>query len=183
MITTYETNRLLLKIENERICYSVLKFYADNYELFERFEPTRSKSFYTLSHQRNYLNMEYNEIIQKRLLRLWVYPKWEAKCIMGTISFSNIVNGSFKSAMFGYKFAKKYHGFGYASEACMEGIRIMFEEYDLHRIEAKIMPSNLPSIALINRLGFSYEGMERKSVEINHKWEDHLRYALLSSNQ
>lgn len=179
MLTVYETQRLLLKIENERIYSKVLNFYNDNKDLFEKYEPTRCLNFYTLAYQRNYLSMEQQEMNEHKMIRLWIYTKADPSHIIGTISFCNITQGAFMSATLGYKLDKGYQGQGYAYEACIKGLDIMRHAYHIHRIEARIMPSNKNSMALINHLGFRFEGIEYKSVEINHQWEDHMRFAIV----
>ena len=46
-----ETDRLILKIEDDTAAQQVLDFYVRNQEQFEHFEPTRPKNFYTLAYQ------------------------------------------------------------------------------------------------------------------------------------
>jgi ribosomal-protein-alanine N-acetyltransferase len=41
------------------------------------------------------------------------------------------------------------------------------------------MPSNPGSIRVLEKAGFQKEGLARKMVEINGKWEDHLMFAVL----
>lgn len=181
MQVTYETERLLLKIENERIFHQVLHFYTNNKLLFESYEPTRPKNFYTVSYQRSTLSYEYNEIMNRRMLRLWIYTKDNPDTIIGTLSFSNILTGAFSSTVMGYKLDERYWKLGYGLEACTKGIHIIFNDYRLHRIEARIMPTNISSLKLIARLGFQFEGTEYKSIEINHHWENHHRFSMLQS--
>jgi len=66
------------------------------------------------------------------------------------------------------------------TEAVKAGIKIMFEEYGMHRIEAYALPNNKASIRVLEKLGFIYEGMANKFLEVNGKWEDHLHYALIN---
>lgn len=175
----YETKRLILKTEFERSWSKILSFYVQNKERLEAYEPTRHADFYTISYQISYLAFEHRQTKNHSLLRLWLYSKENPNEILGTICFSDICYSSFCSASLGYKLDHSATGHGYCTEACQKGLEIMKQEYGLHRIEARVMPSNTPSIALLDRLHFQYEGLERKSVEINHKWEDHFRYSLL----
>ena len=57
-----------------------------------------------------------------------------------------------------------------------------FTTLHLHRIEANIQPSNIASINLVKRLGFSNEGFSRQYLKINGKWRDHERWALTIEN-
>lgn len=69
---------------------------------------------------------------------------------------------------------------GYITEAIQEGIDIMFHEYGLHRIEANIMPKNVRSFKVVEKLGFYNEGLAYKYLKINGKWEDHIHMVLLN---
>lgn len=182
----YETSRLLLKVENETAADKVLAFYQKNRPYFDAWELTRPDNFYTRGFQGASLQVEYNEIIKKHLLRFWLYEKdtylndSALAPIIGSVSISNIRLGGFLSGMFGYKLDHDKWGMGYALEACKKLIEIAFTEYGLHRLESFIMPANERSLNLIQKLCFSYEGIDKKSIEVNHHYEDHLRYALLN---
>jgi len=54
--------------------------------------------------------------------------------------------------------AEQYKGNGYMSEAIQPIIAFGFEEMALNRIEAFIHPENIPSIKLVERMGFQQEG-------------------------
>jgi ribosomal-protein-alanine N-acetyltransferase len=69
---------------------------------------------------------------------------------------------------------------GYMTEAVKKGIEIMFQDYGLHRIEASIMPRNIRSLKVTQKLGFQEEGLSPQYLKINGKWEDHLHMVLLN---
>jgi ribosomal-protein-alanine N-acetyltransferase len=139
-------------------------------------------NFYTLPYQRLSLSIEYNLMQQSKLLRYWVSHPDNPDILIGSINFYNIVKGSYFTCQLGYKFDHRYNGSGYAFESVKAGMDILFEEQKLHRIEANIMPSNLRSIHLIQKLGFFYEGLSKSNIKINHGWEDHIRYAYINPN-
>ena len=56
----------------------------------------------------------------------------------------------------------------------------MFNEFELHRIEANIMPKNIRSFTVVEKLGFYNEGMALKYLNINGIWEDHIHMVLLN---
>ena len=58
--------------------------------------------------------------------------------------------------------------------------KTLFKELKLHRIEANIMPHNKPSLELAKRLGFEYEGLAKKYLKINGKWEDHVHMTIIN---
>ena len=45
------------------------------------------------------------------------------------------------------------------------------------------MPENAPSRNLLHATGFFEEGIERDSILIQGKWEDHIRYAILNPDE
>lgn len=177
MQMTFSTERLLLNILTHTDADKVLHFYERNRDYFERWEPQRDKNFYTLAYQRVTLSIEYNLMLQGKLLRFWVFHPDDEERIIGTVNFYNIVQGAYSTCQIGYKFDREYTGFGYAFESIKKCMDILFLEHKLHRIEASIMPNNFRSINLIERLGFQYEGTAESSIQINGKWEDHARYA------
>lgn len=183
MSFTLTTDRLILKIEDSSKAADVLAFYTRNKTLFERFEPTRPKNFYTLAYQTASMNYEYDEIIKGKTLRYYIYLKQQPDMIIGSVNFSRIEHGPFSRTSIGYKLDTSFHGSGYAFEACQAAIPVIFSNYKIHRIEARVAPENLASIRLLERLGFRYEGTEYQSVEVNGVFKDHCRYGLISTIQ
>lgn len=66
-----------------------------------------------------------------------------------------------------------------------EGLALMldyaFRQLRLHRLEAKIQPGNVASIALVERLGFQREGYCRRYLKLG-RWRDHQRWAILAED-
>jgi ribosomal-protein-alanine N-acetyltransferase len=158
----------------------VLSFYEDNSELFEPWEPKRTNTFYTLSYHKTLLTAEYNQIADGKLLRYWIFLKNQPEEIIGTVCFQNLLREPYLSCSLGYKISKNHLHQGYAAEAINRCIELMFREYRMHRIDAFIMPSNIASLKLIERLGFVYEGTSNAFARINGQWADHMHYALIS---
>ncbi len=181
MNLTYETDRLILKVLKADAAEEVLRFYLDNQELFEKYEPERPDNFYTVSHQRALLICEYNLTIKLSAVRFYVYRKEQPNQIIGTICFRNITRSIYQSCEVGYKFDARYQHQGYAFEALCTGISIMFDDLKLHRIEANVMPANGASRHLLESLGFVLEGTARACALIRGNWEDHLRYSLIQA--
>jgi [ribosomal protein S5]-alanine N-acetyltransferase len=180
MLKPYETDRLILMSLSKEAAPMVLDFYEENRDIFEPWEPKRSDNFYTLSYQKASLSAEYNQMAEGKLLRYWVFRKDNPDEIIGSVCFQCILGEPYQSCILGYKFALRYHHKGYAYESVQKCIDIIFKEYDIHRIEAYIMPNNAPSIRLIERLHFSYEGLSHSYANINGNWSDHERYAMLN---
>ena len=180
MSFSISTNRLILKIEDATKAKDILDFYQNNADLFDQYEPTRPANFYTLAFQNAAIAREYSDIVKGKTLRYYVYLKEQPDIIIGSVNFSRMEHGPFSHASIGYKFDKSYHGKGYALEACRAAIPVIFDNYKIHRIEARVSPNNYASIKLLEKLGFQYEGIEYLSIEINGVFQDHHRYSLIN---
>ena len=62
----------------------------------------------------------------------------------------------------------------------MAVLRFAFEELSLHRIEVAIVPRNSPSRRVVEKLELRQEGVALRYLEIDGRWEDHVRYAITS---
>lgn len=178
-----ETPRLMLQCLNSNSALAVRNFYQENKTYFDPYELTRPSGFYTVGYQTSFLEWEWKEMLAKRSLRYFLFLKEDPDRIIGAVNFSDIRFGCMQKASLGYKIHHDYWNQGFAYEACLKCLEIIFQEYELHRIEAHIAPSNLPSIHLIEKLGFAYEGLEVQSALINHQWQDLFLYAKLNPNQ
>ena len=181
MNLVYETDRLILKALKPDSACKVLNFYLENQEIFEEYEAKRPENFYTIKYQKSMLSCEYNMLIKLSTIRFWVFEKENLNKIIGTICFRDIKKSIYDSCELGYKFDTRYWHKGYATEALMEGIHIMFDDLNLHRIEAYVMPKNTASIRLLESLYFKKEGFLRQNARIQGNWEDHYLYGLIQS--
>lgn len=180
MPVSFDTPRLAVRQLYKDAADLVLDFYGANKALFEPWEPKRVSPFYTLAYQKASLTAEYHQMLEGKLLRYWVFLKERPDEIIGSFCFQNFLRGPYKSCSLGYKFSEKHHHKGYALESIQKGLELLFEEYPIHRVEAFIMPDNLPSIRLIEKLGFTYEGICFSYANINGSWADHKRYSLIN---
>lgn len=60
----------------------------------------------------------------------------------------------------GYRFHKRYWGKGYATEASLACLKYGFEELKLKRIIARVMPANIGSIKVVQRLKMNFRGLD-----------------------
>ena len=173
----YETDRLYLKILKPNYFRQVLEYYKRNHNFLKEWEPKRSRNFYTAAYQKSQMRYEYNMFKGNKLVRFWIFKKEDNKLI-GNICLSNIIMGNFKSCFMGYKLDKDEINKGYMTEAIKEVVKIMFEDFGLHRIEVNILPRNVRSLEIMKKLNFEQEGYSKRYLEINGKWEDHVHYAI-----
>jgi ribosomal-protein-alanine N-acetyltransferase len=97
------------------------------------------------------------------------------------IGFARLAPGIHQAAKLGYAIGADHWGRGYATDASRTMLRFAFGDLGLHRVSAAIGPENLASVAVVKRLGFSYEGRLRDHVFTNNAWRDSLLYSLLAN--
>jgi len=72
-----------------------------------------------------------------------------------------------------------YKNQGYMSEALAPVLKYGFEKMNLHRIEAFLSLANTPSVKLVEKFGFTKEGLLREHYFKNNVHEDSACYSLL----
>ncbi len=99
--------------------------------------------------------------------------------LAGQLNVSNIVNGSLSSAAVGYWVSERFAGRSVMSRSVALATDYCFFQLGLHRIEICIRPENAPSLRLVEKLGFRYEGLRRRYIHIDGDWRDHFCFALV----
>ncbi len=98
--------------------------------------------------------------------------------LAGEITLSSIQRGPFQNASVGYWVDQELAGRGIAPEATVMVLRFAFEELALHRVEIAIVPRNQASRRVVEKLGLREESLAQRFLEIDGRWEDHVRYAI-----
>ncbi len=174
------TKNLILKELDSESAMDVLNFYKLNENHFNTWEPDRAKSFYTLNFHQANLAFESNHIQENKMLRLWIFHKDFPDIIIGTICFDNFMKGAMMSCSLSYKTDRFNCNKGVMTTALTASIDYIFKTHNFHRIEALVHPDNAPSIHILEKLGFEFEGVAKESALLRGVWQDHLRYALIN---
>jgi ribosomal-protein-alanine N-acetyltransferase len=98
--------------------------------------------------------------------------------IAGQLNVSSMTYGSLSSATIGYWVSERFAGKGLTPAAVALATDHCFFTLGLHRMEICIRPENGPSLRVVEKLGFRYEGLRRRYIHINGDWQDHLCFAL-----
>lgn len=80
---------------------------------------------------------------------------------------------------FGYSIAEPYWGRGLVAEAAEAVVRYVFEEHAVERLQARVFIGNDASERVLQKLGFTREGVLRSLVLRRGKWWDIVMYSLL----
>lgn len=102
--------------------------------------------------------------------------------LVGFVNINNIVRGGFQSGYLGYAGFVTHRGKGLMSAGVAAVISAAFADLGLHRLEANIQPANVPSIALVRRLGFRREGLSPHYLMVDGHWRDHERWAVIADD-
>lgn len=99
--------------------------------------------------------------------------------LVGTMSLFAL-NRAHKRADVGYSLASRVWGKGYATEALKLAVDFAFDTLGLARLEADIDPRNEASCRLVERLGFTREGLLRERWHVADEVTDSAMYGLLA---
>lgn len=102
--------------------------------------------------------------------------------LLGAISLTAIQRAILQSAVLDYWLGTPYVGGGWMGEALALCLREAFGELGLQRVEALVLPENVRSRRLLERAGFTFEGVARGVVRVRGEWRDHERWARLASD-
>jgi [ribosomal protein S5]-alanine N-acetyltransferase len=100
--------------------------------------------------------------------------------LAGQLNVSSIAWGSVSSATIGYWVAERFAGKSVTPTAVALATDYCLFQLGLHRMEICIRPENEPSLRVVEKLGFRYEGLRRNFIHINGAWRDHFCFALVS---
>jgi [ribosomal protein S5]-alanine N-acetyltransferase len=101
--------------------------------------------------------------------------------VIGSCGFLNRNPKHYRSEV-GYELSREHWGKGIANEALERVLKFGFEQLGLERIEALIEPKNLSSQKLVERQGFTREGLLRHYEYTNGKFDDLYMYSILKGD-
>src|SRR5450432_31850 len=87
-----------------------------------------------------------------------------------------------RSCELGYWLRKEATGRGLMTEAARGALDFAFHEMGAHCVSDAAATENYPSLQVIARLGFRFEGILRQAEFCNRHWLDHAVFGLLSSD-
>lgn len=179
-----KTDRLLLKVLDETHSNQIIEYYYKNRFFFKDSMPDLPDNFYSVHYQIDRSLKEYKLMTRQRHIRFYIFKREDMynNDIIGDITISDILWGGFLTCSLGYKIDKDNLRKGYATESIKAAIDYAFNKLNLERIIAHIKLHNIPSIKLIEKIGFTKEGISRKYIKIDGIRIDHLRYSLIKGD-
>ena len=102
--------------------------------------------------------------------------------LVGGLTLASVRRGVAQAGSVGYWMGLPFARCGHMTAAVRAVLPFAFATLRLHRVEAACIPTNIPSIRLLERCGFSREGYARQYLCINGIWQDHLLFARLKDD-
>lgn len=176
-----ETSRLVLRFPTPADAAALAHYVAENREHFRRAGPTRDPSYFTPAYWAGMVAAIERDWRDDRHCHFIVFEADDCTPV-GRARFSDFTRGAAQSCNLGYEIAKSHEGRGLMFEALRAAIAYVFEELNLHRIQAGYLPDNERSARLLARLGFTREGFAKDYIRVDGQWEDHVLNSLTNSN-
>lgn len=103
--------------------------------------------------------------------------------VIGSITLDRGKGAHSCKAELGYVIAKKYWGKGIVTQAVKLAIQTSFKELDIVRIEAYVDPTNVGSQRVLEKNGFTQEGLMRNCIIQKGVLRDRFIYSLLMQDE
>lgn len=97
---------------------------------------------------------------------------------VGSLALFRKENVHYRTAELGYYLAEEYWGRGIMPKAVREACQYMFENTNIVRIFAEPFAPNAASCRVLEKSGFTLEGVLRKNCEKNGQMMDNKLYAI-----
>jgi ribosomal-protein-serine acetyltransferase len=117
---------------------------------------------------------------QGRALR-FVIRERAHRALAGLVGLESCVH-LHRSCELGYWLRKDATGRGLMTEASRGALDFAFHQMCAHRVRVAAATDNHPSLAVISRLGFRFEGIARQAEWCDGRWLDHSVFALLATD-
>ncbi|NRS48615.1 GNAT family N-acetyltransferase [Brevibacillus sp. HB2.2] len=173
---------IYVRLVQESDAQSLLALELRNRDFFQNFTGTREEEFYTLEGQIDRIKSAMALKEEDRGYAFVIAKKGQDE-IIGEVILSEVVRVNLQSCWIGYFLDKEHNGKGYMTEAVKLVVDYAFDTLGLHRLEAGVMPHNIGSIKVLLKAGFHKEGIAKKNVKINGRWEDHQTLAIVKEEQ
>ena len=177
---TLRTERLLLRVVRVHSAVEVTDYLVRNRAFHKPFHQPHTDRYFTVEEQKLYIQSDLRAYETGAGFPFWISKKTEPNRIIGRVSFYDVLRGALLSCHVGYHMDVSEVDKGYMKEALRAGIDYMFQKQRLHRIQADVMPGNLPSMSTVESCGFRLQGLNEKYMNIDGVWRDHLCYAILN---
>ncbi|PRA09504.1 MULTISPECIES: GNAT family N-acetyltransferase [unclassified Paenibacillus] len=168
-----ETKRLLLREIKQ----------SDSQDIFQIFSSDEVTRFYdvetfTNTKQAEELIQRWKERFENGQVIRWGIALKSDNRIIGTCGFHGWMKQHYKAVM-GYELTPEFWRQGYITEVTRKIVEYGFKNLELNRIEAFVEPENAGSRKLLEKIGFSEEGILKEHFIWKNRFVDNVIYAFL----
>jgi ribosomal-protein-alanine N-acetyltransferase len=154
---------------------------ASSRTFLEPWEPTWPEDDLTQSAFRRRLRRQDEEISRDEAYAFLIFDQTSDQ-LLGGITLGAVRRGVSQTGTLGYWMGAPHAGKGRMTRAVAAIVDFAFLKLRLHRVEAACIPSNAPSIAVLERNSFQREGYARGYLKINGAWRDHLLFGRIAGD-
>lgn len=97
--------------------------------------------------------------------------------LIGASQIWGVQRGDCQRGTLGFWVINTHWRQGFGLEMATATLAYGFDELDLHRIEAEVLPENTASMILCQKLGMQSEGIRSGALRVNGEWKDHAVFA------
>jgi len=177
MNTKMRSTRIYLRRFESSDLNALLDLRFRNRRFIQPWEPTQPLGHFTLSGQQEAIDKSLANWESGSGYGLGIF-RADGDALIGRVNLTNVVRGAWESCTIGYFLDQQHNGRGYMTEAVRLAVGFAFEQVNLHRVQAAIMPRNVGSIRVVEKIGFRYEGFSEYYLKINGEWEHHNIYSM-----
>lgn len=178
-----ETERLVLRLPAPSEAARALGFYLDNRTHLDRWTSPWPEGHFTLDYWVRQLARNRKDLAEDRSCRLFAFEAGDDQgAAIGICNLSNFVRGRFQACHLGYSIDAAREGRGLMTEAVKAAVAFAFSEDGLrmHRVMANYRLENDRSARLLERLGFTREGVAKDYLYLDGAWRDHVLTSLVN---
>lgn len=155
------------RLESKRLLFRAIKR-ADLDDIYEySSNPKTSKYLLWSPHKTISTTREFIEIVlskyKSRDYNDWAIVYKKTGKMIGTCGFTRIDEEN-QLVEIGYVLNPDYWGAGLATEAVERVLKFAFEVMNVNRVEAKFMFGNGASLAVMKKVGMTFEGYQRDAI-------------------
>jgi ribosomal-protein-alanine N-acetyltransferase len=118
---------------------------------------------------------------RKGATMVWAVTLKSSGKVIGSCGFVAMAPAHSRAEL-GYAINRKYWDQGYATEAARALVAHGFRGLNLNRIEAHVSPQHIPSQRVLEKSGFTAEGILRQHEWIKGHWHDSKIYSILRAD-
>lgn len=176
---TFETARLVIRPPRREDFEAWADLRAKSRDFLEPWEPIWPEDDLTATAYRRRLARVDEEARSDLAYAFFIFGRGNSE-LLGGINLNNVRRRAAQMATLGYWMGARFAGQGIMTEAVMALVPLAFRVLRLERVEAACIPENIASVRVLEKAGFTREGLARAYLSIAGQRRDHLLFARLA---